>query len=65
MTARFGDNRFSQRVLTNPDGFAGLDGVFRLNSDGTNTRAMTVYEVQSNGARVVSQAPSTLSGRSF
>lgn len=63
LTARFGDNRFRPNVLTNGDGFAGIDGVFRFNSDGTNSRAMTVYEVQSNGTRVVSPAPSSL-GRS-
>ncbi len=65
LTARFGDQKFSQRVLTSADGFAGVDGVFRFNSDGTNTRAMAVYEVQSGGARVLSPAPTSLSNRGF
>ncbi|PCJ94256.1 MAG: ethanolamine utilization protein EutM [Hyphomicrobiales bacterium] len=61
LTARFGQQKFATKTLTNRDGFAGVDGVFRFNSDGTNTRAMAVYEVQSKGARVVSPAPSSLS----
>lgn len=65
LTARFGNEKFTRRVLTNTDGFAGVDGVFRFNADGTNTRAMAVYEVQSGGARVVSPAPTTLSTRGF
>lgn len=65
LTARFGNDKFTRRVLTNTDGFAGVDGVFRFNADGTNTRAMAVYEVQSGGARVVSPAPTTLSNRGF
>lgn len=65
LTARFGNDKFTRRVLTNTDGFAGVDGVFRFNADGTNTRAMAVYEVQSGGARVVSPAPTTLNSRGF
>lgn len=65
LTARFGNEKFSARVLTNTDGFAGVDGVFRFNADGTNTRAMAIYEVQNNSARVVSPAPSTINRRGF
>ena len=65
LTARFGNEKFSRNVLTNTDGFAGVDGVFRFNADGTNTRAMAVYEVQSGGTRVVSPAPTSLTGRGY
>lgn len=40
---------FSPGILTNPQGFAGVDGLFRLNIDGTNTRAYAVKEVVPNG----------------
>lgn len=65
LTARFGNEKFSRNVLTNTDGFAGVDGVFRFNADGTNTRAMAVYEVQSGGTRVVSPAPTSITGRGY
>ena len=31
-----GPQRFSEEMLTNPSGFAGIDGVFRFRPDGTN-----------------------------
>jgi ABC-type branched-subunit amino acid transport system substrate-binding protein len=40
---------FSPGILTNPQGFAGVDGLFRLNLDGTNTRAYAIKEVVPNG----------------
>ena len=33
-----GPQRFSETALTNPSGFAGIDGVFRFRPDGTNER---------------------------
>ena len=35
--------RFSDEVLTNPSGFAGIDGVFRFRPDGTNQRGLAVH----------------------
>lgn len=52
-----GQARFSERVLTNRDGFLGIDGVFRFNRQGTNDRGLAIYEVTGSGARVVSPAP--------
>ena len=49
-----GPQRFSDQVLTNPSGFAGIDGVFRFRADGTNDRALAVLRV---GGQVVSPAP--------
>jgi hypothetical protein len=40
---------FSPGILTNPQGFAGVDGLFRLNLDGTITRSFAVKEVVPNG----------------
>jgi len=51
---------FSDAVLTNPAGFAGADGVFRFNPDGTNDRALTVQEIRGGGAVAISAAPGTL-----
>ena len=52
-----GANRFSDQVLTNPNGFSGVDGIFRFRDNGTNDRGLAVYEIGSGNARVVSPAP--------
>ncbi len=49
--------RYTPEQLTNPDGFDGVDGLFRLLPDGTNQRALAVLELQAGGAKVVSPAP--------
>ncbi|HTH97395.1 MAG TPA: penicillin-binding protein activator [Stellaceae bacterium] len=49
---------FSAAALTQPSGFLGVNGAFRLMPDGTNQRALAVLEVQQGGAHVVSPAPS-------
>jgi ABC-type branched-subunit amino acid transport system substrate-binding protein len=50
---------FSPEAITNPVGFAGMDGVFRLLSDGSIERALAVIEVRRNGFRTISPAPET------
>jgi ABC-type branched-subunit amino acid transport system substrate-binding protein len=49
-----GAQRFSEPVLTNSSGFAGVDGVFRFRPDGTSDRGLAVMRV---GGQVVSPAP--------
>ncbi|MGO4386681.1 penicillin-binding protein activator [Microvirga sp. 2YAF29] len=55
-----GAQGYADGVLTNPAGFAGADGVFRFNPDGTNDRALTVQEVRGGAAVAISGAPRTL-----
>lgn len=50
---------FSAAALTNPSGFAGVDGIFRLRADGLIQRGLAVLEVHRNGNTVVSPAPTT------
>ena len=52
-----GMQRFSEQVLTNPSGFAGVDGVFRFRPEGTNERGLAVLRVTPSGGQVVSPAP--------
>jgi branched-chain amino acid transport system substrate-binding protein len=52
-----GAQRFSEQVLTNSSGFAGIDGVFRFRTDGTNQRGLAVLRVAPGGGQVVSPAP--------
>ena len=52
-----GQQRFSEQVLTGSSGFAGIDGIFRFKSDGTNERGLAVLKAAPGGAQVVSPAP--------
>ncbi len=52
-----GQQRFAEQVLTNPSGFAGVDGVFRFRSDGTNERGLAVLKVTPSGGQPISPAP--------
>jgi ABC-type branched-subunit amino acid transport system substrate-binding protein len=52
-----GQQRFSEQILTNTSGFAGIDGIFRFRSDGTSERGLSVLQVAPGGGRVVSPAP--------
>jgi len=49
--------RFSEQTLTAPSGFAGIDGIFRFRTDGTNERGLAVLRVAPAGGQVVSPAP--------
>lgn len=48
---------FSAGALTNPSGFIGLDGIFRLRPDGLIERGLAVIEIRRAGPAVVSPAP--------
>ena len=49
-------------ALTQPSGFAGVNGVFRLRSDGTNERALAVAEIKDNQVIVIDPAPRRFGG---
>jgi hypothetical protein len=50
---------FSAEAIANPNGWSGVDGVFRLLPDGRVERALAVIEVQADRNVVISPAPST------
>jgi ABC-type branched-subunit amino acid transport system substrate-binding protein len=52
-----GAQRFSSDVLTNPSGFAGIDGLFRFRPDGTNERGLAVMKVATGGGVPVAGSP--------
>jgi ABC-type branched-subunit amino acid transport system substrate-binding protein len=52
-----GPQRFAQETLTNPSGFAGIDGLFRFRSDGTNERGLAVMKVTTGGGVPVAGSP--------
>lgn len=51
--------RFDETALTNPNGFAGLDGIFRLRPSGAVERATAVLEVTRTGALVIDASPTS------
>ena len=52
-----GAQRFAPETLTNPSGFAGIDGLFRFRSDGTNERGLAVMKVAQGGGAPVAGSP--------
>ncbi|SDH05237.1 penicillin-binding protein activator [Roseospirillum parvum] len=50
---------FSARALTQPTGFAGVNGIFRLTPDGLNERGLAVMAVTPQGRELVSPAPTS------
>jgi ABC-type branched-subunit amino acid transport system substrate-binding protein len=52
-----GPQRFSPEVLTNPSGFAGIDGLFRFRPDGTNERGLAVMRVGPSAGVPVAGSP--------
>jgi hypothetical protein len=48
---------FSDERLTDPDGFVGVDGLFRFRADGTIQRGLAVYTVRRGGFDVLDPAP--------
>ena len=58
-------DRFTRTRLTNPEGFAGVDGLFRFLPGGLNQRGLAVIEVTASGTRIVSPPPTRFSGAGF
>ena len=46
-----------------PNGFSGVDGIFRFNADGTSERGLAVLEVRPGGFDVVNPAPTTFQAK--
>jgi hypothetical protein len=57
--------RFTPERLTNPNGFAGIDGLFRFGPDGRIERGLAVNEVLADGVAAVSPAPTSFAPAGF
>lgn len=53
------NSRYSEATLSNPSGFAGIDGIFRFLPDGSAERGLAVIQVQQEGLEVIDPAPTT------
>jgi ABC-type branched-subunit amino acid transport system substrate-binding protein len=54
---------YDRGELTNPNGFAGIDGIFRLTAGGLVERGLAVNEVTAEGDQIIAMAPTTFAGR--
>ena len=59
LVRQYGADRFQASVLTSPNGFAGIDGIFRFLPSGLTERRYAVYEVTGSGARIIAPAART------
>jgi ABC-type branched-subunit amino acid transport system substrate-binding protein len=59
---RGGPAPFSAESLTQPSGFAGVTGVFRFRSDGSNERGLALAEIREQTVSVLSPAPRSFTG---
>lgn len=48
---------FTDTMMTNPNGFIGVDGLFRFQANGTNERGLAVYQISGGNVTVLSPAP--------
>lgn len=65
VTTRFGAEGFTDKVLTNPSGFVGVDGAFRFTATGTSQRALAVYQIDRGQLTIISPPPTTFSQAGF
>lgn len=54
-----GPDRFTAKLIANPNGFAGRDGIFRFLPDGTSERGLAILQVRQRDAVVIDKAPAT------
>jgi ABC-type branched-subunit amino acid transport system substrate-binding protein len=52
-----GGPMFTEEALTNPNGFLGRDGVFRLTGAGTAERGLAIMQIGQDKNKVISNAP--------
>jgi ABC-type branched-subunit amino acid transport system substrate-binding protein len=62
LNGRFGATAFSDKVLTTPSGFIGIDGAFRFLANGLNERGLAIYEIRGGAAVVLDAAPKAFRG---
>jgi ABC-type branched-subunit amino acid transport system substrate-binding protein len=57
--------RYTRTTIADPNGFAGIDGIFRFRADGMTERGLAVMEVASGQLSVVSPAATTFQAQGF
>jgi branched-chain amino acid transport system substrate-binding protein len=65
LTYAEGGADYSPAALTDANGFAGVDGIFRLLADGTNQRGLAIMEVRESDVQVIDPAPTSFTDFQF
>lgn len=65
LVANGNSDALTAAALTQPSGFAGVGGVFRLRRDGTNERALAVAQIQNQQVIVLDPAPRRFGSAGF
>ncbi|MGH1457146.1 MAG: penicillin-binding protein activator [Alphaproteobacteria bacterium] len=56
---------YSHRAITNPNGFAGVDGIFRFRPDGISERGLAVLEFNRGRIKVIDKPPRTFQNSAY
>jgi len=56
-------HRFTDAALTDPNGFSGIDGIFRFSADGSLDRGLAILAVRPGGFDVINPAPTTFQNK--
>ena len=56
-------NGFNRDTLTSPNGFAGIDGIFRFTNDGIADRGLAVLQIKDGSSAILVDAPQRFGGR--
>ena len=62
LVAQGNRNALTREALTQPSGFQGVSGAFRLRPDGTNDRALAVAEIRGGQSAIIDPAPRGFGG---
>ena len=60
--SKYQDSDDLNYAITNPDGYIGINGTFRLFANGSNQHSLDIMEIRSGGDAVVDAAPRRFSG---
>jgi len=52
-----GETPYTRANMTNPRGFAGIDGIFRFRDDGLSERGLAILEIRPGAMKVIDRAP--------
>lgn len=58
-------NALTTTALTQPQGFVGVNGIFRLRGDGTNERGLAIAQIQNGQVTIIDPAPRSFAGAGF
>jgi hypothetical protein len=64
LVSRGDSQALTAQALTQPSGFVGVNGIFRLRPDGTNQRGLAVAQIQNSKVVVIDRAPRSFSAGS-